>query len=366
MSTPNLNTLQRYLMHPVSSVQLGIFRIFFGIILSIQFLNLRNNVVEFFSINKFQLTYDFFHFIKPLPNPYLSILFYILAGFSILLSLGVFYRISVIIVTIGLLYVFLLEHIFYNNHYYLMILMLFILCISKKSEFGSITFRDKLGLELQDIKVPRWNLLLQQYMLFILYFCGGVAKINQEWLFYAQPVLSWLPDMLGEERVAILSIEKQQIIAYFLTYSGLLIDLFAGFLLLNKRTFKFIAIVLILFHISNLFLFDIGMFPYFGIASLILFVPTSYFNNWKIVKNEIDDKDTSGLLSLTKRNTITFFVVSWMVIHLILPFRGYLIRDWRMWHEIGWKFSWTMKLRTKETAIALKVKFEHDSDVYFV
>lgn len=353
-------------MNPVSTVQLGIFRFFFGIILIFQFLNMKNNVVEFFRINKFQLTYDFFHFVKPLPDPYLSILFYALAGFSLLFSLGILYRISVWIITIGFLYVFLLEHVFYNNHYYLMILMLFIMCIGKEPKWGSLTFKPKLGLDFVDYKTPRWNLLLLQYMLFILYFCGGLAKINQEWMFYAQPIMSWLPDMLGENTVANMPVSMQTIIAYFITYTGLFIDLLAGFLLLSKKTFKYIAVVLIAFHTSNLFFFDIGMFPYFGIISIVLFLPTAYLKNWKFIIEEQLENDHLGMLSLTRRKLITSFVVGWMVLHLALPFRGHFIRDWRMWHEIGWKFSWTMKLRTKETSIGIKVKFENDPEDYYI
>ena len=69
----------------------------------------------------------------------------------------------------------------------------------------------------------------------------------------------------------------------FITYGGLLFDLFIGFLLFYKRTRLFAFILVIIFNTMNYFLFlgnsEIGVFPFIMIATLILFM--SFDQNFK-------------------------------------------------------------------------------------
>ena len=60
-------------------------------------------------------------------------------------------------------------------------------------------------------------------------------------------------------------------LAFFLTYSGILFDLLIGFFLIMKRTRFFAAILVILFNVTNHFLFDdINIFPFFMMGSLVI------------------------------------------------------------------------------------------------
>lgn len=351
--------LKDILFKQVPGYQLAVFRICFGIILFLQFLDFKSMTTSFFAGAKMQLTYDFFHFVKPLPLPYLEYLYYALMLFSVLFTLGMFYRVSAFILFIGFSYTFLLDQTFYNNHFYLFIIVTLLMMFTSADKFLSVKLTPKPKLLTQPNTVPNWQMLMLQMQLFIMYFYGGIAKLNQEWLFYAQPVKAWLPDMLGAELYSSFTTDQLTVLAYFISYSGLLIDLAAGFLLMNRRTFPFMALVLFLFHLSNSFLFNIGLFPYFGMLSLILFVPENYLQ--KLVKLPTINQVKPQMPKLT-----VALLAVWFTFQFLFPLRHHIIPGWVFWGERGYKFSWFMKLRTKEPSISIKVNFDNNPQDYYV
>lgn len=354
-----LMKLRDLLFKQVPGYQLALFRICFGVILFFQFLDFKDMTTSFFAVAKIQLTYDFFHFVKPLPAPYLEYLYYVLMGFSVLFTLGIFYRVSAFVLFVGFSYTFLLDHTFYNNHFYLFIIMILLMMFTHADRWLSLKLTPKPKLLMEPISVPYWQVLMLQLQLFIMYFYGGIAKLNQEWLFYAQPVQAWLPDMLSADLYASLTTDQLIILAYFISYSGLLIDLLAGFMLLNKRTFPFIAVVLFIFHFSNSLLFNIGLFPWFGIVSLVLFVPQCYIEKFT---DQITRENTHAVRS----NLVIAMLALWFGFQFLFPLRHHAMPGWVFWGERGYKFSWFMKLRTKEPSLSIKVNFDNNPQNYYV
>lgn len=314
---------------------------------------------SFFAAAKVQLTYDFFHFVKPLLEPYLEYLYYVLMLCSVLFTLGLFYRLSALVMFLGFSYTFLLDQTFYNNHFYLFIIMIFLMMFTNADKWLSVKLTPKPKLLTEANTVPYWQLFMLQLQLFVMYFYGGIAKLNQEWLFYAQPVKAWLPDMLGPDLYNSFTIDELSLLAYFIAYSGLFIDLFAGFMLFNKRSFTFIAIVLFIFHFSNSLLFNIGLFPWFGILSLVLFVPQS--NIEKLTKRVLNDNTTT-----VRSNLVIGMLALWFSFQFLFPLRHHVMPGWVFWGERGYKFSWFMKLRTKEPSISIKVNFDNNPQNYYV
>lgn len=351
--------LKDHLFKQVPGYQLALLRICFGVILFFQFLDFKSMTTSFFAAAKMQLTYDFFHFVKPLPMPYLEWLYYVLMGFSVLFTLGMFYRVSAFVLFLGFSYTFLLDQTFYNNHFYLFIIMIFLMMFTQADKYLSVKLTPKPKVLIEPNTVPNWQMLMLQLQLFIMYFYGGIAKLNQEWLFYAQPVKAWLPDMLGTDLYNSLSVDEVTLLAYFISYSGLFIDLLAGFLLLNKRTFPFMALVLFLFHLSNSFLFNIGLFPWFGMVSLVLFVPISYI---KKLTQQVPTESSST----TRPRLVVAMLALWFSFQFLFPLRHHVMPGWVFWGERGYKFSWFMKLRTKEPSISIKVNFDNNPQDYYV
>ena len=61
-----------------------------------------------------------------------------------------------------------------------------------------------------------------------------------------------------------------------MTYGALFLDLFAVFLLVNRRTRVFVFLLIIVFHFMNSRLFNIGIFPWMMIAATAIFFPPAW------------------------------------------------------------------------------------------
>lgn len=350
-----------YLFKPYDSFTLGVFRIFFGLIMAIEFWEFSEIIPVYGANLKFFFTYDFFHFVRPLPQPWLDWMFYFLIACSLLFAMGLLFRIAAFFQFIGFAYIFLVDKTLYNNHYYLFILLSFLMIFTNAGNVLSLKnlFGRK---DTQTSFVPRWNVFIIQAQLFVLYFYGGIAKLNPEWLFYSQPVKTWLPDMLGHSTYDSLSTGTQHFLAFFISYSGLIIDLTAGFLLSYRKTRPYIAVILALFHFSNSQMFNIGWFPWFGIMSMILFFDSSRVR--KLVRLDSQTTNIIGSASGIKRKLVKGFLITYLTIQFAFPLRHWLMPGWVMWDERGFMFSWYMKLRTKEPVMAFTLRYPGERDYY--
>lgn len=354
--------LHNWLFTPVPSVTLALLRIGFGLIICWQFLLFKQIFDDYIPNTEFNITYPYLSFIRPLGEPWfsLSFIFFMLA--SLLFAAGYRVRITGALILIGCFYYFHIDETIYNNHYYLYILISFIFLFTASD--SSL----KLG-KSNLLPVPRWQVFLLQFQLLVLYFFGGVAKLNSEWLLQAEPVRTWLPDMLGPTVFGWLSDQQRLVAAYSIAYSGLMLDLCAGFLLFSSRTRRFIIPVLLLFHASNAIFFNIGTFPFFGMLSIVIFLDPqkvlAKLNDWKLVT--IAKKQTAPLMATSTRDKwVICFVVTYMFVQVVLPLRHFAIPGNVLWDERAYKFSWFMKLRSKDSIVALKVKIDGDPLDYFI
>ena len=348
--------LSFFVFKPVHSAPLGIFRWVFGCVMAFQFYVWYHEVPRFVENIKIRFTYDFFHWVDPLPPQHMSLFLLAMTIVSLLFAFGWLYRFLSVILFAGTLYVFLLEQTLYNNHYYLEILIAFLMIFINANSFAVLGKKEKVPF------VPNWQMILLQFQFFVVYFYGGIAKINPEWLFDAQPVKEWLPEMLP---TLYPSLGQFQIkfIAYSIAYFGLVFDLVIGFLLLFAATRKWALLLLLLFHVSNSLMFTIGVFPWFALGATVLFFPTAEIpfigkrSKWVI-------PDLS--FSRAKRTAVLLFLSCWVLIQCLVPLRHWLIPGWVLWDERGYKFSWFMKLRAKTPLAAIRIKFEGDVKDYYI
>lgn len=338
-------------------ITLALFRVFFGIIMAIEFYKFRPPHVGMVELGVIHFTYDFFHWIEPLSAEWLNLFFWAMVFNSILFSLGVLYRATSVVQFLGWFYVFHLEKSFYNNHFYLFILVAFIMIFCNGN--AALTWKSwKKGTR----DIPRWNLLALQLQLFIVYFYGALAKMNPEWLFYAQPVKSWLPNMLynfvGAENLSDSLVFN---LSYIVAYSGLLIDLVAGPFLFWRKSRPYMMFFLASFHLMNSQMFHIGLFPWFGIGSLILFVEPRKLDFLSRLEPSANQTYSDRFSGVVKTLFIAYFIVQ-----CALPLRHWFIPGWSMWNERGFMFSWFMKLRTKLPIDSMKVRIDGDPNDYYV
>src|SRR5919108_1334014 len=262
------------LFQPVDALPLGIFRFLFGFLLCIEFFVLSRETFPYYYIEPvFHFTYPLFDLLglKPLRKPFLWLIFYALQISTVGIMLGLLTRICFIVFTSAFGYFFFMESAPYTNHYYLIFLLSFLMCFGHA---GSIFSLDSLiNKNARREQVGYWELFLLRFQICVVFFFGGLAKLNTDWLIHAAPLylnvvkhFSFLGYPLQEKWIAVL-----------LSWAGMLLDLGLAILLFINRWHKLTFVCLCLFNGMNVFLFGLGIqtFPYLMVSTYILFLPTS-------------------------------------------------------------------------------------------
>ena len=365
-----MKTFTEKLFEPIHASSLGLFRILFGILMFWQLQRLFTYIVEELPKSQFFLTYDFFHWVKIGTTTQMSILFYALFASCICISLGFFYRTATATLFFGWTYIFLLCRGHYNNHYYLLCLIPLLMFFTKADSWGSLKafWNDKKG-KTNDYQIPYWQLFILQFQIFIVYFYGGISKINSEWL-QAYPMKIWLYDKQDIPMVG--SFISSDIGPYFLSYGGLIFDLLIAFALFHKTTRHYAIIFILFFHITNHFFWNIGIFPWFMIATTLLFfdadLPNRIFkyfkqkkNNNSKLKNKKQKNEKKALKTHfqqpkeRQKKLVLSLLTIYFAVQLLFPFRWHFYGGNPSWHGVAHFFSWRMMLTDRSHALRIRV-----------
>ncbi len=352
-----LTFFHELLARPVDASSLATFRLLFGALMVWEVIrNFQYDFISPYYIGpSFYFTYEFFPFVSPLPGQWMYVLFVAMGLFALGMALGFFYKLSSFLFFLTYTYVFLLDKTPYNNHYYLISLLSFLLIFADAQRWISI---DRLRhFQSSTDTVPFWQLFLLRAQIFIVYFYGGIAKLNSDWL-SGEPMRLWLAERADYPLVGPLFTTEWTV--YFFTYGGLLFDLSIGFLLLWPPTRLLAFLVVLFFHLTNNWLFSIGIFPFLGIAATILFVEPDWPRR---VLSRFDRQRPSlpiqPVLNPPKRTSLsgwTFgFVAVYLTLQVLIPLRHWLYPGDVSWTEEGHRFAWHMKLRNKEGRLNLKI-----------
>ncbi|MGV7221098.1 MAG: HTTM domain-containing protein [Nitrospinales bacterium] len=348
-------------MRPVDSSTLATFRFFFGMIMIWSALRyyFKGRVDTYYIKRKFFFTYDWFSWISLWPSDGIYYHFAIMIVSALFLALGFFYRLSAVVFFLTYTYTFLLGKSVYNNHYYFICLIGFLFCIVSANRSMSIDAYWKRKIKPESISntVPFWNVLVIKLQIFIVYFYGGVAKVNLDWL-RGEPMRHWLMERAYREGNPdiVSKFMESETATYFFSYGGLIFDFAIGFLLICRKT-RLLAICLVLiFNLTNNWLFTIGIFPFLMIAATVIFLEPDtprnfihkYFPRFNQNKTTIDPRPSHY------RKPAMIFFSFYLIIQALLPFRHWLYEGNVSWTEEGRYFSWHMKLRDKSIC---KIKF---------
>lgn len=385
--------MNNILFRKVNASTLSYFRIVLGFLALYIFLDWRIYVIDYLATSKYFLSYDGFHWVKPMSPELLNILFYVLIGCAIMLIIGLYYRVFSVLVFLGYTYLFLLDRGHYNNHYYLYSMLFFFLTIVDANKLYSI---DRLIKKDTDNTVFYWQVLLIKIQLIIVYFYGGIAKINLDW-FMGFPLRFWLYDNSVDYAEWFGLFLRTKFAAIFYSYSGLIFDLSMGFLLFYKRTRRIAILPVIFFHVSNHFFWNIGSFPWVMLLSTMIFFEPDTVD--KLIKNiktlnykkivtfienlsfkKIRDFFLKPLLSKkTKKETVKLklprrtkmrlvqgFLVIWFVFQLLFPLRRFAYSNYASWSGQGHLFAWRMMLLDTVDAFRIRVEIPDDNVVFYV
>ena len=235
---------------------------------------------------------------------------------------------------------YLMQKSSYNNHYYLTALLSFLMILLPANNSYSLDVRRKP--ELKSNAAPFWTSLVLMLQIALVYFYGGIAKIYPDWL-QAIPARIFLASKANFPVIGPLLTSDW--FPYFLSYGGLLFDLFIVPLLFFRKTRLFGFCLSIFFHLFNAIVFQVGIFPFLSLAFAVFFFKPKTVHKIFLPKKPFYDGNE---IAFSKYKTpIVLFLGFYFAIQLLLPLRHWVIKDDVLWTEEGHRLSWRMMLRAK-------------------
>ncbi len=292
----------------------------------------------------FFFTYLGFGWVKPWPGEFMYVHFFFLGVFALFIFLGLFYRLSTILFFLAFTYVFLLDKANYLNHFYLISLISFLMILIPAHR--SYSLDALLWPKLKSLETPAWTVNILRFIVGVPYFFGGIAKLNSFWL-QGEPMRTWLRNAGFSNNFA-----SSEFMVYFLSYGGLFFDLMIVPLLFWRKTRVIAFVLAISFHLTNAYIFSIGIFPWLMIGMTTIFLEPDWAKNiLERIKQllKINPIAAPNLVSIKSNNLrIRQFLLVFILLNILIPFRHLLIPGNVHWTEEGHRFSWHMKLRDKK------------------
>lgn len=352
-----LNRIQVGLFAPVDIAGLVFLRIAFGgIMLWEVFRYFQNNWIHRYYIEPtVHFTYYGFSWIKAWPAQGMYLHFVALGVLAFCILVGYYYRVAAALFFLGFTYVFLLDQTRYLNHFYLISLLSFLLIFVPAARAFSLDARERPNLHSDT--APAWSLWILRAQLGLVYFFGGIAKLNGDWL-RGEPMRMWLANRMDFPVIG--GYFKEEWMVYQFVIGGLLLDLLIVPLLLWKRTRVYAFVAAAAFHLLNAQLFNIGIFPWFMLFATLVFFPPDLSRRLlramgferaaryrRPTRKARDASPVTASFSPRQKAVIAALSV-YFAVQILLPLRHFLYQGDVNWTEEGHNFSWHMKLRDKE------------------
>ncbi len=337
---------------PVDIASLVYFRILFGALMVYHVVStIRSGWIDQLYIQPvMHFTYPGFGWVRPWSGTGMYWHFYVLGVAAAGILFGACYRLSALIFAVGMTHVFLIEKAFYLNHYYLIVLLNFLLIVLPAHRALSVDAW--LRPRLRSPVVPAWTLWLLRLQLAIPYFYGGLAKLDSDWL-QGYPLGMWLQRRANLPWIGPYLAQDWAGIVF--AYSGLLLDLLVVPLLLWKRTRWVAYLLAVLFHVLNSVLFEIGIFPWMMIGATLVFFPPDWPRRLLLRRLPAEAFHVPWPSSQCQA-LITSLLGVYVAWQLLFPLRGLLYPMSGIWTEEGHHFAWHMMLREKDVGIRFYVR----------
>ncbi len=337
-----------FLFKEVSVTPLIGFRIIIGSLFLFSTVRFLTNgwVKQLYIDPPFHFTYLGFDWIHPLPGSWMYLPFIAMVLASIGIILGAFYRFSASLFFLAFTYIELLDKSYYLNHYYFVSIVAFLLIWMPAHVQFSIDARRNPGIRRNTI--PYWPIFLLRFQLGIVYCFAGIAKLNPDWLFEAQPLRMWL--QVFRDLPVVGDLMATSWVAFAFSWFGCFYDLFIPFFLSYSKTRNTAYFFVIVFHILTWLLFPIGVFPWVMIFSTLIFFPASFHDRWLNPLKRVFGRNYSApVIKATRvKQPVVWIISAFLLIQLVLPFRYLLYPDGLFWHEEGFRFSWRVMLIEKK------------------
>jgi len=309
-------------------IYLSIFRFIFGLLMLFHFILFIPKINTYVGNVLLDYSYYGLGFVKMYAKP----LMYILLGLgvlsSLLFSLGFFYRLVSLIMTIIYGYFFFSDKLGYTDHTYLLLVFCLLFCLipAGQSKFSLKNIFSKK-------EIPYWYYWIFQMALVIVYFYSGLSKLHPDWLDGT---------LLVDGQLDKLGIGNKPFWSSILSKIGFL-EIIIAVLFLFRKT-KIIGCVLAIISVLAMGI----LFQSTGIPTLLhvllLFV---FITGNPITKQKVASSSTIS---------IPFFIaLAFLFFQAIIPARHYFISGDVDWNRQGFYFSWRERSVSRFVMLDLKI-----------
>lgn len=341
-----LGRLSSWLATRVDNSTLVAFRILFGGLLCAEPVGYWSRRVEMISSRPIRFSYTGFEWVPLLPGWLAPVVHAAIALAAVALAIGCCYRLAVVLFAVGYTYSFLVDRAYFNNHFYLICLLAGWLAVGDAHRRWSIDAWRRPGLVSRT--VPRWQLLGPAIQMAIPYVFGGLAKIKPDWL-RGEPMRAQLWELWDSPLYG--PIVRQPWAGIAFAWAGMLFDLLIVPAILWRPTRWPAIAAMLLFHLTNMQMFDIGIFPWLGMGGVVLFLPPTLLTRWLARGWGAVGQDVKPAPSGSSVGDCSAWVLwgcaAWLAMQILLPLRHHLIPGNVGWTREGFYFAWTMKLDLK-------------------
>ena len=364
-----MGIISSYLSKRHESTSLAFFRLGFGLLMTYSIIRfwLKGWIQTMYIDPSFHFTFYGFEWVTPLGN-YTYLLFFICGLSAFFVAIGYRYYMSIIIFFLSFTYIELMDKTTYLNHYYFVSILSFLMIfLPSNSSYSVDSYLQKKSFKY----TPKWCVDSIKLLLFIVYFYSGLAKINKDWLFEAQPLKIWLTTGSYDFPLIGSNLMQQEWFHYFMSWGGMFYDLLIPFLLISTRTRVFGFLLVIFFHLFTVLLFPIGMFPYIMImSSLIFFSSKTHKKILDFILKPFIDKIKSiremKIINIQKERISLIVVSVFFIIQFLFPFRYSLYPGELFWNEQGYRFSWRVMLMEKKGYTTFKVVNKENDNSFYI
>ena len=329
-------------------------------------------IERFYGEPIFFFRYWGFAWVPVAPVAYIEALYVVLAVLALFIAIGLFYRVSIVLFVLGFTYTELLDVTNYLNHYYLVTLIGGLMCLIPMH--GAFSVDAWWRSSVRRRHVPAWCLYLLRYQVAIVYGYAGLAKLNIDWLLYAQPMEIWL--RARSETALVGQFFEHTWAAHVFSWGGFLYDSTIVIWLSWRRT-RALAFCLVLgFHGMTHVLFNIGLFPFIMTCAATLFFAPSWPRRWlgllmtwvgrtppELPRPTVTERSALSHRSPWRQRLGYGLLAGFCAWQLLVPLRHYLYPGDVAWNEEGMRWSWKVMLREKHGSVTYYVRFKETGKV---
>jgi len=331
---------------PVDAASLAVFRMLFGALMLVAVIRFfaHSWIADYYATPEHFFTYNGFSWVRPWPGIGMYLHFGAMGVLAICIALGLYYRASVALFGLLFAYAHLIDKTNYLNHYYLVICLCFVMTLLPLHATWSLDARR--DPRVRSSTVPAWVLWVVRAQIALVYVFGGIAKLKADWLFDAQPMSIWLS--ANTEFPLIGSYFDERWVAFAFSYAGLLFDLTIVPLLLWRRSRPFAYVAVVVFHVTTMRLFNLGMFPWIMMACSLVFLPASWPRRTPVAP-------TPSEQPMLRAPRLAWLLGAYFAVQLVLPLRHLAYPGDVCWTEEGFRLSWNVMVMEKTGSVDFRV-----------